>query len=268
MNDRIIVKRPVKPFEMIFKVIIGFLVLWFIYWGFKGVSYPGLMQTAGPTFQAILRGFSNPDWEFLMDLTIDGLPYALLETVAIAIAGTFISAIISIPFSLIAAQNIVGKRRSKIGKVIITGIRAFPEIILALIFIRIIGPGAAAGVLALGIHSIGMLGKLFSESIESMDYGVAEAVEACGGNKSEVLGRAILPQVSPEFISYTMYRFEINSRAAAVLGIVGAGGIGAPLQFAIQSRDWPRMAMILISLIIAVTIIDVTSVRIRRNIVK
>ena len=199
--------------------------------------------------------------------TIDGLPYAILETIAIAISGTFVSAIISIPFALLASQNIVGQKVSKIGKLIVTMIRTFPELILALIFISVVGPGAPAGILALGIHSIGMLAKLFSESIESMDLGVKEALESCGGNYFEVLFRAVLPQVSPELISYTLYRFEINMRAASTLGLVGAGGIGAPLIFAIRSRSWSRAAIIIIVLIITVTIIDQISGRIRKKLV-
>jgi phosphonate transport system permease protein len=136
-----------------------------------------------------------------------------------------------------------------------------------LIFIGIVGPGAPAGILALGVHSIGMLGKLFSESIESMDIGVKEALESCGGNSTEVLFRAVIPQVLPEFLSYTLFRFEINMRAAATLGLVGAGGIGAPLIFAIKARDWERTGIIVIVLIVTVTIIDIISSRIRKKLV-
>jgi phosphonate transport system permease protein len=161
----------------------------------------------------------------------------------------------------------VGSKVSKIGKLIVTMIRTFPELILALMFISVVGPGAPAGILALGIHSIGMLAKLFSESIESMDMGVKEALESCGGNYFEVLFRAVLPQVSPELISYTLYRFEINMRAASTLGLVGAGGIGAPLIFAIRSRAWPRAAIIILVLIVTVTIIDQISGRIRKRLV-
>ena len=201
-------------------------------------------------------------------MTIDGLPYAILETLAIAIAGTFISGILAIPFSIFAAQNIVGLKTARVGKFIITMIRTFPELILALIFIAIVGPGAPAGILALGIHSIGMLGKLYSEAIESMEIGVKEAIESVGGNKLEVLFRAILPQIAPEFMSYTLFRFEINMRAASTLGLVGAGGIGAPLLFAIRSRAWDRTFTIVIVLVITVTIIDFISGRIRKNLVK
>lgn len=236
-------------------------------WSFLGIEYKGVMDSAGSTILAMLRGLVNPDIGYLTNTTVDGLMYAILETIAIAISGTFVSGIISIPFALLASQNIVGPRISKIGKVLVTMIRSFPELILALMFISVVGPGAPAGILALGIHSIGMLAKLFSEAIESMDMGVKEALESCGGNPMEVLFRAVIPQVSPELISYTLYRFEINMRAASTLGLVGAGGIGAPLIFAIRTRSWSRAATIVLLLILTVTIIDSISSRIRKRLV-
>lgn len=261
------IRKEVDPAKIIYRIINygGLAVL--MVWGFLGIEYKGVMQTAEGSLQAILRGFVQPDLGYLSNMTIDGLPYAVLETIAIAISGTFASALLSIPFALLAAQNIVGARVSKVGKFIVTMIRTFPELILALIFISIVGPGAPAGILALGVHSIGMLGKLFSEAIESMDMGVKEALESCGANRFQVLFRAVLPQVSPEFMSYTLYRFEINMRAASTLGLVGAGGIGAPLIFAIRSRAWPRAMTIVLILILTVTLIDWISGRIRKSLV-
>ena len=266
-TEPIIVGKPFDIYRTLYRIVNYGGVLAIILWGFAGIEYKGIMQTARGTVEALLRGFLRPDVAYLTTMTIDGLPYAVLETIAIAIAGTFTSGILAIPFALLASQNIVGPHVSKVGKFIVTAIRSFPELILALIFISIVGPGAPAGVLALGIHSIGMLGKLFSESIESMDMGVKEALESCGASPFEVLFRAVIPQVSPELISYTLYRFEINMRAAATLGLVGAGGIGAPLIFAIRTRVWPRAAIIVIVLVITVTIIDAVSGRIRKRLV-
>jgi phosphonate transport system permease protein len=266
-TDRIEVPKAVSPAMVIYRVInYGGLAL-IIIWGMLGIPYKGVMKTAQGTIASLVEGIFNPDLGYLANMTIDGLPYAIVETIAIAVAGTFASAVISIPFALLASQNIVGRRVSVAGKFIVTMIRTFPELILALIFISVVGPGAPAGILALGIHSIGMLGKLFSEAIESMDMGVKEALESCGGNQAEVLFRAVLPQVSPELISYTLYRFEINMRAASTLGLVGAGGIGAPLIFAIRTRSWPRAMIIVLVLIVTVTIIDAISSRIRKRLV-
>ena len=265
--DNILIKKERNPLKTTLHTVYYIIVFGLIFWGFSGIEYKGIMQTAASSMRALWQGFVHPDLVYATNSTIDGLPYAILETIAIAISGTFVSAIISIPFALLASQNIVGQKVSKIGKLIVTMIRTFPELILALIFISVVGPGAPAGILALGIHSIGMLAKLFSESIESMDLGVKEALESCGGNYFEVLFRAVLPQVAPELISYTLYRFEINMRAASTLGLVGAGGIGAPLIFAIRTRSWSRAAVIIIVLIITVTIIDQISGRIRKKLV-
>lgn len=265
--EKIIIKKETNYLHIALRIFYYIVVFGLIFWGFKGIEYKGIMQSASGSIDALIRGFLHPDMAYATNNTIDGLPYAILETIAIAISGTFVSAIISIPFALLASQNIVGSKVSKIGKLIVTMIRTFPELILALIFISVVGPGAPAGILALGIHSIGMLAKLFSESIESMDLGVKEALESCGGNYFEVLFRAVLPQVSPELMSYTLYRFEINMRAASTLGLVGAGGIGAPLIFAIRSRSWSRAGVIIIVLVITVSIIDQISSRIRKRIV-
>jgi phosphonate transport system permease protein len=266
-GERIIVKSELDPLQILYRIVnYGGLVL-LVVWGSLGIEYKGIMQTAQGTMEALVRGFIHPDMAYLMNMTKDGLPYAILETLAISIAGTFASAILSIPVALIASQNIVGYRVSKLGKVIVTAVRTFPELILALIFISVVGPGAPAGILAIGIHSIGMLAKLFSEAIESMDMGVKEGLDSCGATPMESLFRAMLPEVSPEFMSYTLYRFEINMRAAATLGLVGAGGIGAPLIFAIRSRVWPRVGIILIVLVIVVTIIDLVSGRMRKRLV-
>ncbi len=246
-------------------LIAGAVILLFL-WGLSGVQYKGIMETAKGTMLAMLRGILKPDLGYLSNMTIDGLPYAILETIAIAIAGTFLSGLISVPFALLASQNIVGQNISKVGKFIITTIRIFPELVLAIICIKIVGPGAMAGVLALGIHSIGMLGKLYSEAIESMDMGPPEALDASGATAFQKLQLAVIPTVLPELMGYTLYRFEINMRAASTLGIVGAGGIGAPLLFAIGSRAWDRVAIIVMVLIVTVLIIDAVSGAIRKRI--
>ncbi|MDT8336746.1 MAG: phosphonate ABC transporter, permease protein PhnE [Candidatus Izemoplasmatales bacterium] len=259
---------PDKPkSNAVRRILIFVIVFSLISWGFTGLGWNGIMPSATGTIIGMWNGIIHPDVDYLTNWTVDGLPYAVVETIAIAISGTFVSGVLAIPFALLASQNIVGQKVSKIGKFIITMIRTFPELILALIFIGIVGPGAPAGILALGVHSIGMLGKLYSESIESMDIGVKEALESCGGNNMEVLFRAVIPQVAPEFLSYTLFRFEINMRAAATLGLVGAGGIGAPLIFAIRGRFWERAGIIVIVLIITVTIIDFISGRIRKKLV-
>lgn len=265
MTERIELKRDKK--KIIINIAISLIILFLLVWSSKGVNYEGTMKDSSSAVKNLLKSFLEPDFKYLLKWDIDGLPYAILETIAIAVGGTFFSAILSLPFALLASQNIVGKRVSKVGKMIITIIRTFPEIILAIIFIKIVGPGAFAGVLALGFHSIGMLGKLFSEAIESMDMGPSEALDAVGASPFKKLISAVLPTVMPEFIGYTLYRFEINTRAATTLGIVGAGGIGFPLIVAIQGHNWSRVSIIMIAMIVTVILVDMLSGTIRKKLI-
>src|SRR5690625_2799310 len=121
--------------------------------------------------------------------------------------------------------------------------------------------------LSIAIHSNGMLSKLYSEVLETIDMEVVEAMEANGANKVQVLYYAVLHQVIPEFLSYAIYRFEIDIRASTVLGIVGAGGIGTMIMFASMNRNWNEMGLILLGIILLVIVIDTISTRIRRKIV-
>lgn len=190
----------------------------------------------------------------------------MMETVAIAYAGTLIGAILAIPFGFLAARNITG-HFCEIGKAISNGIRAFPEIMFAIIFVAAVGMGPYAGVLAIGINSIGMLSKLYSEVIESIDMSIVEALKASGANRIQTIWYGIIPQIVPEFSSYAIYRYEIDVRSSTVLGIVGAGGIGTPLILAASQRNWEAVGMMLIIIILVVTIIDYLSVYIRKKIV-
>lgn len=190
----------------------------------------------------------------------------MFETLAIAFAGTLIGSILAIPIGFLAAKNMSG-HLSSIGKGILNAIRAFPEILFAVIFVASVGMGPYAGVLAIGINSIGMLGKLYSEVIESIDMSVVEALKASGANRLQAMWYGVIPQVIPEFSSYAIYRFEIDVRASTVLGIVGAGGIGAPIILASNQRAWEQVGMMLIIIIVVVTIIDYLSAYIRRRIV-
>jgi len=134
-------------------------------------------------------------------------------------------------------------------------------------FIKAVGPGSFAGVLAVGFHSVGMLAKLFSEAIENMNNRAGEAVIAAGGNRLDVTVIASLPQLIPEFVSNTLYRFELAIRSASILGMVGAGGVGTPLIFAIQTRSWSRVGIILYGIIILVTLTDWLSGFLRKRLV-
>ncbi|MDQ3781430.1 MAG: phosphonate ABC transporter, permease protein PhnE, partial [Actinomycetota bacterium] len=169
------------------------------------------------------------DWGSLPD----GL-LLMMESIQIAWLGTLIGAVLSLPLAFLGAQNITSAGISNVVRQILNAIRAVPEIILAaIVFIPMVGLGPYAGTLAIGIHSIGTLGKLSSEVIEGVDPGPIEAARASGAGALQVQRWGVLPQVMPEIIAFWLYRFEINIRAAAILGVVGAGGIGEALQQAL-----------------------------------
>ena len=245
-------------------LLIGSSILIIYIWAFNGLDFSNLKDNTGSMLVTMLKEMLHPDWNYVWTGDGEDLISLMIQTVAIAFLGTIISSILSIPFAFIAAKT---KNNpffiSKIGKMILTIIRTFPEIVLAILFIKVVGTGAFAGVLAVGIHSIGMLGKLYCEAIENLDNGPAEAIESVGGNNFNQLCYATLPQLIPEFLSYTLYRFEISVRSASILGLVGAGGIGAPLIFAISCRSWDRVSIILLGIIVTVTLIDFISGKIR-----
>lgn len=237
-------------------------------WAFSGIPYSGIKETAGQVTKAIFSGLLTPDWDFVYLPGGEDLLRGLLDTLAISILGTIISAVICIPFAFWAAANMTGSIfASGSGKVLLGLIRVFPEIVMALLFIKAVGPGSFAGVLALGLHSVGMLGKLFSEEVEQIDTGPTEALIAAGATRMQIVRFAVVPLVLPGFLSYILYRFEINLRSATILGVIGAGGIGTPLIFALSSRNWDRVGIILLGIIVMITLIDLISGAIRKKLV-
>ena len=180
---------------------------------------------------------------FPLDLSteaMDRIVPKVAESLFIAWAGTVIGAIFSFPVSFIAANNVSKNSISRVTKQFLNIIRAFPELILAFVLLPVTGLGPLTGTLAVGIHSIGTLGKLSSEVIEGIDEGPLESIKSSGGSKINELLFGVVPQVMPTITSYWLYRFEINLRASAVLGVVGAGGVGAELINQLRFRDFPR----------------------------
>lgn len=262
-------KLPPKPKHSIIKKIrnitITVLVILLYIWTFLSIDIDWVraMNRAANNFQRIVPRLFNPDWSVTSEVAL-----SMLETVFIAFAGSLMAAVLAVPLAFMAARNMIGGRIvSTIGKWILSAVRAFPDVILAILFVVAVGPNAFAGVLAIAIGSTGMLGKMFSEIIESIDMNVIEVMEASGANKIQILFYGVLPQITPEFLSYAIYRFEVDIRASSILGIVGAGGIGTMIIFASNNRNWSEMGTILLAIIIVVTIIDYASARIRRKIV-
>jgi phosphonate transport system permease protein len=223
-------------------------------------------------FVRMFRGLLQPNVDFLLGRGEffsgeNGVPYLIMQTFAIAFIGTTIASILGIPIAFLTARNVSGKVGSKIGEVLLILIRTFPEILMALILVRVTGFGAITGIVVIGIHSIGMVGKLFAESIENMDRGPLEALDAVGANTMQKIRYGILPQVLPEFMSIALYRLDINIRSATVLGVVSAGGIGANLIFATTYWNWGDLSSILIAIIIMITVVDTVSSRLRKKLI-
>ena len=212
---------------------------------------------------AMLSGMIPPDLSYL-----DRAITLMIESLQMAWVGTIIGAVLSLPLGFLGAKNVSTPLVSNVMRQILNAIRAFPELILAIaIFIPIAGLGPVAGALAIGIHSAGTLGKLTAEAIEGIDDGPVEAARAAGGRGLQVQRWGVLPQVLPELVGFWLYRFEINIRAGAVLGVVGAGGIGAALAQLFAFHRWPQAGTAILVIIVATIIVDSFSGSIRRRII-
>ena len=206
---------------------------------------------------------TGPDWTYL-----GRAGEAMLDSIWIAWVGTIIGAAISLPIGFFGARNVSSGLASNIVRQVLNAIRAFPELVLVIVvFIPIAGLTPVAGALAIGLHSVGTLGKLTAEVVEGIDSGPVEAARAAGGRPLQVQRWGVLPQVLPEIVAFWLYRFEINIRAAAVLGVVGAGGIGTIVQETINYRRYDKAGVAIIVVIVATVLIDIISGWVRRRII-
>lgn len=193
---------------------------------------------------------------------------ALLETLAIAFIGTLGAAVFAFPLSFLAARNVVPNWVIHVlSRRIFDTIRGVDSLIWALIWINVVGLGPFAGALAIVTSDFGALGKLFSEALETADSHPVEGVLSCGGGKLAAIRFGLIPQLLPVVLGQLLYFFESNTRAATVLGIVGAGGIGLPLSEMIRTDEWRQVSFIIVLLLITVSLIDLLSARLRRAII-
>ena len=237
--------------------------------GFNAVEFDlGRFFKGWPFIQDFLGRSSPPDFQAVLSDVLK----ALTITVATAMIGTALAAILAVPTSLLAARNLTQK--SLAGRIAYVFTRVFfnvdrgvDTLIIALVFVSAVGLGPLAGVLAMAIHSMADLGKLYSEAIENTDKGPLEALEAAGAPGTSVVRWAVLPQVLPLFVSYTLYRFEINFRVSIILGFVGAGGIGFLIQETMRSGKYEQMSVAVLAVIVMVNILDFISASVRRRII-
>ena len=230
-----------------------------------------------------MRGLASPNWDLLLGritenttttkilgitVSTEGVPYLLFQTIAIAFLGTIIGGLLAVPISFLACDRVVPKWVAKIFQLLILLIRTIPSLVWALVWIRVTGPNAFCGVVTQSVCSIGMISKMYITAIEDLDVRILESLDASGCNGFQKIRCGILPQIIPNFISTVIYRFDINMKDATTLGIVGAGGIGAPLIQCITSSRWSMVGSYLFGLIILMMLIEWVSTKIRNRLTR
>jgi len=258
--------RPVAPARSGRRAVAAAILVVVVGWSVSGlgVSLDRLLGAPGDAWD-IFRRMVPPAFAEASERGVVG---KVLESVHIAWIGTLIGATLSLPLAFLAAENVAPAAVRIPVRQLFNVIRAVPELILAVILIPITGLGPWAGALAIGIHSVGTLGKWATETIEGVDTGPQEAVAATGGRWVSGMRWGVVPQILPVVTSQWLFRFEINVRASAVLGMIGAGGVGSELVSQLVFRNFPAVGAVLLMTIAVVLSIDTVSAAVRRRIIR
>ena len=205
-----------------------------------------------------------PDWTF-----IGVLWRPMWDTINMATLGTVMAIVLAVPIAYCAARNTTPSAAvlRPIAIFVIVSTRSINSLIWALMLVTVIGPGVLAGILAIGLRSIGFCAKLLYEAIEEIDEHQVEAVRAMGASAPQVAAYGIVPQVMPAFAGISVFRWDINIRESTVLGLVGAGGIGLPLNAAITTLAWTKVSLILLVILASVVVSEWISAKVRRAII-
>lgn len=197
-----------------------------------------------------------------------GVHDALVDTLHIASLGTILAVVMAVPIGLLAANNVTPSRAiNYFAKLLLVSSRSVNSLVWALLFVTVFGPGALAGTLAIAFRSIGFVGKLLGEALEEANPGTIEALKAAGAPWPALLAKGYWPQVEPAFWSVVLFRWDINVRESAVLGLVGAGGIGMALDTALNLFQWDRVAMVLFSIFCVVVVAEVIVTQVRKRVI-
>jgi phosphonate transport system permease protein len=191
----------------------------------------------------------------------------MVITLQIALWGTALAVVTAVPLGLLASSNIVPAWVYQPVRRLMDAFRAINEMVFAMLFVVAVGLGPFAGVLALWIHTAGVLAKLFSEAVEAIDPQPVEGIRSTGAGALHEIVYGVIPQVMPLWISFTLYRFESNVRSASVVGMVGAGGIGVVLWEIIRGFQYAQTAAVMIIIVVSVSVIDMVSSRIRKTLI-
>ena len=254
------VDRPRSARSWLFSAALVLTVVLTLHWSAEGAQL-SVAELAGglPQIGDFLARTMPPDLSILPRLLAPAI-----ETLQIAIWGTLLGVLLAIPLSFLAARNLSRNRLVfHATRQFLNVTRSINELILALIFVSAVGLGPFPGVLALALHGMGMLGKFFAESIEEIDQGPIEALQATGARPLQVIVFGVLPQVITAWIAVILYRFEVNLRSATVLGMVGAGGLGFELVSSLKLFKYEQTATCIIVITVMVIIADAASSRLR-----
>ncbi|GAP00489.1 phosphonate ABC transporter, permease protein PhnE [Fructobacillus ficulneus] len=204
---------------------------------------------------------SKPDWSYLPSVM-----KPIEQTVQMALAGTLLGGVAAVPVSLLAAKNIVKNAFVRgLVRFLMNLTRSLPEMLLAALFVAVVGIGAFSGMCALAVFSFGMMFKLLYEAIETIDEGPIEALKAAGANSFQIIVYAVVPQVFNQFLSFFLYTLEINIRASTVLGYLGAGGIGLYLNTTLELFRYDRTSIVILAILAVVIVVDVISNQLRER---
>lgn len=232
-------------------------------WAWQGAEIdPLLLFEDADNMSMFIDGFMPPDFTNYPTYLHD-----MMVTVQIAIWGSVLAVVLAVPFGILSAENITPWWIYQPVRRLMDAARAINEMVFAMLFVVAVGLGPFAGVLALFVHTTGILAKLFSEAVEAIDPRPVEGIRATGAGRLQEIIFGVIPQVLPLWISYSLYRFESNVRSATVLGIVGAGGIGQPLYEMIRGFYYHETAAIMIIIVISVSLLDIFSQRVRKMVI-
>lgn len=266
VNDqRIWRRRPLKVQLWIWAAWITAVLLFLLFWNLISEKTIWMFVLDAPQ-QALdlLMRMVPPEWGYMNKLW-----RPLWDTLNIATLGTVLALILAIPIAFCAAQNTTPSVlfARPLALFIIVATRSINSLIWALVLVTIVGPGVLAGVIAIGLRSIGFCAKLLYEAIEEIDQQQVEAISATGANRAQIIAFGIVPQIMPAFAGLSVFRWDINIRESTVLGLVGAGGIGLQLNSSIMNLAWSRVSVILLIIIATVVISEIVSAKVRHAII-
>jgi phosphonate transport system permease protein len=237
--------------------VLAILLVWS--WGPAEIFRWTYLFTDAGNMAQYARGFTHPnfaEWRYYLQ--------EMVVTIQIALWGTFLAATLAIPFGILSARNVAPWHIVQPVRRLMDACRSIHELVFAVLFVVAVGLGPFAGVMALFVHTTGILAKLFSEAIEATDPRPVEAIRSTGASRLQEVIFGIVPQVIPLWMSFALYRFESNVRAATVLGVIGAGGIGQVLFESIRGFYYSEASAMLIIMLVTVSILDVLSQQLRK----